>query len=220
MEESEQLVLLTLDLEITNLWENKLVERFPETSFIIQKANYSGRNSFSGFLTITNGDFSEIKRFLKKHHPKISLELFHDNLNLFYYIDPVFPLADVIRDTNCIMSWPVEFRRDSKRIKIILKEKNVEKMASTIEKNNIKILNLSKVAVGFNFNDILTPKQREVFEPSLKFGYYTFPKKINLNALAEKLNLSPSTLCVHLQKIESKILNSDYSDLFFKGLEI
>ena len=220
MEENEQLVLLTLDLQIPDLWENKLVERFPETSFVIQKANYSGRNSFSGFLTITNGNFLEIKKFLKKHHPKISLELFHDNLNLFYYIDSIFPLADIIRDTNCIMSWPVGFRRDSKRIKIILKEKNVEKMARTIEKSEVKILNLSKVSVCFNFNDILTPKQREVFEPSLRFGYYTFPKKINLNALAEKLNISPSTLCVHLQKIESKILNSNYSDLFFKRLEV
>lgn len=220
MEEKNQLVLLTLDLQIRDLWENKLVERFPEISFVIQKANYFGKNSFSGLLTITNGDFSEIKRFLKKHYPKISFELFHDNLNLFYYIDPVFPLAEVIRDMNCIMSWPVELRKDSKRIKIILKEKDVEKLARLIEKRGIKILNFSKAFVGFNFKDILTPKQREIFEPSLRFGYYTFPKKINLNALARKLNISPSTLCVHLQKIESKMFNSDYSDLFFKGLEI
>ena len=118
------------------------------------------------------------------------------------------------------MIWPVEFRKDSKRIKIILKEKCIEKLARAIEKSNVKILNLSKVSVGFNFKDILTPKQREIFEPSLKLGYYTFPKKINLNALAGKLNLSPSTLCVHLQKIESKLLNSDYSELFFKRLEV
>ena len=118
------------------------------------------------------------------------------------------------------MSWPIELQKNSKRIKIILKEKDVESFTVSIEKNNIKILNFSKVCVGFNFKDILTPKQREIFGPSLRLGYYTFPKKINLNTLAEKLNISPSTLCVHLQKIESKILNSDYSDLFFKRLEI
>lgn len=220
MEENDQLVLLTLDLQIPNLWENKLVEKFPGTSFVIRKASYFGRNSFSGLITITNGDFLEIKRFLKKRYPKISLEIFCGDLNLFYYIDFSSRLAEVIKNANCVMSWPIELRKNSKRIKIILKENGVESFTSSIEGNNIKILNFSKVSVGFNFKDILTPKQREIFEPSLSLGYYTFPKKINLNDLAVELNISPSTLCVHLQKIESKILNSDYSDLFFKRLEV
>ena len=220
MGESEQLVLLTLDLEIANLWENALVKRFSATSFVMQKADYSGRNSFSGLLTMTNGNFSEIQKFLKRRYPKLSLEIFYRDLNLFHYIDPCFPLADIIKNANCVMSWPVEFRRDSKRLKIILKEKDVERVTREIEEKGIKIIRLSKVSIDFNFRKILTPKQREILEPSLKFGYYEFPKRINLNNLAQKLEISPSTLCVHLQKIESRIFNSDYSELFLRDLEV
>ena len=220
MEESEQLVLLKLDLEIPNLWENKLVERFPETSFVIQRADYFGRNSFSGLLTIKNGDFSEIRKFLKRRYPKISLEIFCGNLNLFYYIDSSSRVAEVIKNANCVMSWPVEFKKDSKRIKIILKERDVERVTREIEEKGVKILRLSKIIIDFDLRKILTPKQEEILKPSLKLGYYEFPKRINLNTLARRLEISPSTLCVHLQKIESRILNSNYSELFFERLEV
>ena len=220
MKENEQLVLLTLDLEIANLWENALVKRFPATSFVIRKANYSGRNSFSGLLTITNGNFLEIQKFLKKYYTRVHLEGFCESMSLFYYIDSSSRLAEVIGKINCIMSWPMEFRRDSKRIKIIIKERDVEKVADEIEKKRIKILNLSKIMIDFNIKTILTPKQKEIFGPSLKLGYYKFPKKINLNTLAKQLDISPSTLCVHLQKIESKLLNSNYSGVFFKDIEV
>ena len=220
MEESEQLVLLTLDLEIANLWENALVRRFPATSFVMQKADYSGRNSFSGLLTMTNGNFSEIKRFLKRHYPNVYLEVFCESLSLFYYIDSSSRLAEVIKNANCVMSWPMELRKDSKGIKIILKDRDVERVTKEIEEKGVKILRLSKIMVDFDLKKILTPKQEEILKPSLKLGYYEFPKRINLNNLAQKLEISPSTLCVHLQKIESRILNLNYSELFLRGLEV
>jgi hypothetical protein len=63
---------------------------------------------------------------------------------------------------------------------------------------------------------LFAAKQQEILEPSINLGYYDFPRKINLNDLSKQLGISPSTLCVHLQKIESKILNSNYRELFFK----
>ncbi len=111
-------------------------------------------------------------------------------------------------------------KKDCKRIKITLKRKYVQNLIKDVEKNKIKIVGLSIINLNFNLNDVLTPKQAEILMPSLQKGYYEFPKKINLNSLAKEINLSPSTLCVHLQKIESKISNSDYIDLFFKNKEI
>lgn len=216
----ESLVLLTLDLEISNLWENALAEQFPETDFIIQNAQLVANNSFSGLLTIKNGNFKEIKNFLMENFPKVSIETFHKNLETYFYIVPGNQLARVVGSVNCIMTFPIKFEREFKKIKVILKEKNVEEFISLIEKKNINVLKISKVKIDFGFNEVLTPKQKEILVPSLKFGYYEFPKKINLNGLAEKLSISPSTLCVHLQKIESKIFNSDYSELFLRSLVI
>lgn len=56
-----------------------------------------------------------------------------------------------------------------------------------------------------NFGNLFTPKQREILELAIKLGYYDFPRKVNLHELADKVGIMPSTLCVHLQKIESKM---------------
>jgi predicted DNA binding protein len=135
---------------------------------------------------------------------------------MFSYIDSNFPLADSFSNISCVLNWPVEFKENYKAVRVVLKDNDVENMMSSIEKKNIEILNFSKTRFDFNFDEILSPKQKEILKPSRSLGYYEFPKKINLNCLAEKLNISPSTLCVHLQKIEHKILGSDYSDLFLK----
>lgn len=215
-EENNQLVLLTLDLGIPNLWENALVKEFPETRFIIQNAYPWGNNTFSGLLKINNGNVLDVQNFLRKY-PYITLEVFHEETNLCSYSHSNSSLAKVIKITNCVLSWPIQLREDSKRIKIILKEGEVNQLINMMEKKKIKILSFSKVKIDFKLEETLTPKQKEILKPSLKLGYYEFPKRINLNSLAEKLNISPSTLCVHLQKIESRILNLDYSELFFRG---
>ncbi len=215
-EENNQLALLTLDLGIPNLWENALVKEFPETLFIIQNAYLWGDNTFSGFLKINNGNVLDVQNFLRKY-PDINLEVFHEETDLCSYSHSNSSLANVLKVVNCVLSWPIQLRGDSKRIKIILREREVDQLINRIEKKKIKILNFSKVKIDFKLEETLTPKQKEILKPSLKLGYYEFPKRINLNSLAEKLNISPSTLCVHLQKIESRILNSDYSELFFRG---
>lgn len=51
-------------------------------------------------------------------------------------------------------------------------------------------------------NEVLNEKQREVLTAAKKYGYFDFPRKINLTELSKKLNISASTLCSHIQKIE------------------
>ncbi len=215
-EKNNQLVLLTLDLGIPNLWENALVKKFPEACFIIQSASLWGDNTFSGLLKIKNEDISNVQDFLQKY-PDVTLEVFHEETDLCSYSHSNFPLAKVMKIINCVLSWPIQLKEDSKRIKIILKEEKVNQLLERIEKEKIEILNFSKVKIDFRLEETLTPKQKEILKPSLQLGYYEFPKRITLNSLAGKLNISPSTLCVHLQKIESRILNSDYSELFLRG---
>ena len=216
MQEDDPLLLLTLNLKIPNLWENKLAKEFPKTKFIIQKAYPSANNSFSGLLKIENGDIPKIFKFLSNCHSNVSLVKFPNNSNVFYYSDSRSKLATILANLGVVLDWPVEFKQDSKTIKIILRSQNVSRTIDIIEKKKIKILNLSKIRINFDVEEILTQKQREILTHSLELGYYEFPKKIGLNTLAKKLGLSPSTLCVHLQKIESKILRLNHSGPAFK----
>jgi len=215
MPEDDQLLLLTLNLEIPNLWENELVKKFPETRFIIQKAYPSVNKSFSGLLKIENGDISKIFRFINHHHPNVSIVKLPNNSNAFYYSDSCSKLATILANLGVVLDWPVEFKQDSKIIKIILKSQSVSKTIDSIGQKKIKILNFSKIKINFDSTEILTQKQREILTPSVELGYYEFPKRINLHHLAQKLSLSPSTLCVHLQKIESKLLGLNHQGLAF-----
>lgn len=214
MDRDENLILLTLDLDIPNLWENDLVRNFPKSTFTIKHAYPLSDDSFSGLLQIDNPNIKEMNKFLEENHPFVSLDSFHNRLNLFHYLAPDKLIPKIVRNSRCFLNWPVNFMEKYKRLKFILKDGEINSVIEPIEKENIPIQKFSKVKINFNLNEILTPKQKEILAPSLKYGYYEFPKKINLNELSRKIGVSPSTLCVHLQKIESKIFNSNYQELF------
>ncbi len=54
--------------------------------------------------------------------------------------------------------------------------------------------------------EILAPRQLEVFQKAVDYGYYDVPKRISIGELSEKLDASPSTVAEHLRKAESKLL--------------
>ncbi len=78
-------------------------------------------------------------------------------------------------------------------------------------KNRWFMFNGSKLEVKNNFpdfdlNDYLTSRQSEIFRSAIELGFYNFPKEITLEHLAKKNKTSSSTVCVHLQKIESSLI--------------
>ncbi len=64
--------------------------------------------------------------------------------------------------------------------------------------------------------DLLNGRQLQILNLAKKEGYFDIPKIISLTALAVKLSMTASTLCVHIQKIEKSIFNAIKTD-FTKG---
>ncbi|MEK6973088.1 MAG: helix-turn-helix domain-containing protein [archaeon] len=54
----------------------------------------------------------------------------------------------------------------------------------------------------------LSGQQRIAFELALKYGYYNFPRHVNLEFLASQMGISIATLQEHLRKAEAKIFSS------------
>lgn len=74
-----------------------------------------------------------------------------------------------------------------------------------------EILNLRFQKAAYQEHDILsvlTEKQRDIIVAALKFGYYSYPKKINSEQLSQKVNISKATLLEHLRKAEARILEN------------
>jgi predicted DNA binding protein len=56
----------------------------------------------------------------------------------------------------------------------------------------------------------MTARQEEILRVALDLGYFDFPKRIKLEDLAEKLNISPGTLSEILRRAEKNILSSHF----------
>ncbi len=53
----------------------------------------------------------------------------------------------------------------------------------------------------------LTPKQRSIIKIAKDFGYWQYPRKINLTQLAQKLGVGKPSLHERLRRVESRIMN-------------
>jgi len=51
----------------------------------------------------------------------------------------------------------------------------------------------------------VTSSQRETYKRAKDLGYFDFPRKIKLSELAKAMGTSPSTLCVKLQMVLSRV---------------
>jgi predicted DNA binding protein len=53
--------------------------------------------------------------------------------------------------------------------------------------------------------DVLSPRQREVFEYACQSGYYDWPRNVSATELATDLGISKATVTEHLRKAESRL---------------
>ena len=58
----------------------------------------------------------------------------------------------------------------------------------------------------------LTEKQRNIMMMAFRLGYYDIPRKIDSQALADKLNIRRSTLVMHRQRAEKRIFKELFKE--------
>lgn len=90
---------------------------------------------------------------------------------------------------------------DYSELKRILKEFVDSKIA-------VKILKVVKL----RSHDVLTARQEQILKIALEAGYFDYPKKITINELAEKLNMSVSNLSEILRRAEKNVIVSFFRE--------
>ncbi len=203
------LVLLTLDLGVEDCWECDLADRFDNGTFVVENGHPVGEDKFAGLMRIEGGDVSKVKRFLKRSGHSVALRDFDREARVFHFRDENSILSAPLVNVDCSLEWPVRLNGDFKRLRVLLGEDKVDDLVAGVEDTGADVLKMSKIRRGVEFGDLFTLKQREILEPTIELGYYDFPRKISLNDLSKQVGVSPSTLCVHLQKIESRVFGSD-----------
>ena len=110
-----------------------------------------------------------------------------------------------IRDVGVIPQSPFEVRDGWVDWTIECSAEKSRKLVQLLRDGGVPYRVVSTRSAG---SRMLTQKQRMIFDCALNEGYWDTPRRITLSALAELLELSKSTLSVHLHKIEGVVLNS------------
>ncbi|MFH1696006.1 MAG: helix-turn-helix domain-containing protein [Candidatus Micrarchaeota archaeon] len=92
------------------------------------------------------------------------------------------------------------------------KKENLTKVMEAMKPNTasfeLESLKQEKVSDLFipHLSPKLSQKQKEVLNLAYVMGYYKYPKKTNLEKMAKKAKISPSTFQEHLRKAEEKVI--------------
>jgi predicted DNA binding protein len=160
------------------------------------------------------GDEENIKKFardLKKDKGVKELEL---KGNVFSMLETAKGIPSYHLETNIFFVKPVLSNNDgfeyweiaswSKQYLIKFIEK-LEK--SKIQLEILKLYNSKLDEIHFpKIMPRLTKKQKRAIELAISNGYYKYPRKVNLDKLADEMGIGISTFQEHLRKAENKIL--------------
>ena len=75
-------------------------------------------------------------------------------------------------------------------------------------KIDVKVLKVVKA----KSDDVITSRQEQILRIALEAGFFDFPRKITLNQLAEKLNISASTLAEIIRRAEKNIIEAYFKE--------
>jgi predicted DNA binding protein len=112
-------------------------------------------------------------------------------------------------DLDLIQSTPTIISPERITVTMIGENENLNKFVEMLKRNGNKILNMNITKSAYQKHDllsVLTDKQRSILITAHKHGYYDYPKRINSQQLAAKVEIGKATLVQHLRKAEGRLL--------------
>ncbi len=196
---------------------NVVISMYPLNSYV------EGKWRFHTNVNILTGKKEDIERFIRavKKDPR-TME-FKGNGNVYlshmrfkaddyhttnYYTPKIFLLKPIVHKNGkedwYFGAWDKE---------IINEMFHVFKKHFHIEVHSIKEEDFTDIFMP-QVTPKMTEKQKQALRLAIKEGYYTFPKKIYLEDLAKRMNISRVTFEEHLRKAEAKLLPGIFGEGF------
>jgi predicted DNA binding protein len=163
---------------------------------------------------VSKKEAREIKKYFKNHKLIKKAEILQETdtkllIQIFTDTSKIKSIVHTILKNKCFLFNKVPLVDGYEIWTIAAPKKTAIKHAlDHIKKlGDFKLLHIKKSSFdGFN----LSNNQEKIIKLALDLGYYNWPRKISINELAKKLNLSKVTIAEHLRKAEIKIVNRDF----------
>ncbi len=118
-------------------------------------------------------------------------------------------ISAFIENFEIKIEFPVIVEQRNCRFSLIGKREELYNIIKKFKKGwKIEVLSFEKYdPANKNMLDSLTAMQKEVLKQAYLSGYFSYPRKINPQKLADKMGIKKATLLEHLRKAENKILH-------------
>jgi len=171
----------------------------------------------AGFMFGEEKNKKALVRDIKKQPEYVNLEITGD-FGIFVTKQPLF--TEPVYDPKIIRPSPVIINKNGYHLWYLASfdRKTLEKVLKFAEKYlgasllRFKEEKLSNISITKIFPK-LTKNQKKALEIAINDGYYDYPKKVKMETLARKMNISYSTYQAHLKKAEGKIIPEIYKEL-------
>lgn len=136
---------------------------------------------------------------------------------LFVEYDPTNTISDALASEGFIQESAVRIRDGTEYWSVFVsdadRDRLHERLEAVREKGSAEIT-VAKITTHDAFTTetpgrvaLLSTRQRDVFELACEHDYYAWPREITTRELAEKADVSKTTLLEHLRKAEAKLLD-------------
>ena len=185
-------------------------------------STYKDKNSLnvigSGFVFGDDKDKKAFVKDLKKQKNIIRIEMSGD-FGIMMFKKPLY--TEVFWNPKIIQLSPMIINgRERKHLWHFgsFERKPLEKVIHFAEKHlGMEFISFREERVSnISFTQLLpelTKNQKKAMEIAINNGYYDYPKRVKMEKLAEKMNISYSTFQAHLKKAEGKIMPFVYKEL-------
>jgi hypothetical protein len=218
----ENLKKVDIKLWHPNCWSIETTKNHPDVSLIADKAFKIGDEIRANFRLIAES-YEALKKYIRdtKNYNDLAIDVFLvGKSNLEAYIHGRFKAAStfyenifslemmpstiVIHDGNEYWSMLVYDNRLSETLDKLSKIEGIRYEIMGIE--NVRSFDETPGDVVDEISMSLSAKQKRVLIGAYRSGYFEYPRKANLNDLAEKFGIAKSTCLHHIRIAEQKIL--------------
>jgi len=112
-------------------------------------------------------------------------------------------------DIDLIYTTPNLISKDRFVMSVIGDQRALAQFMTMVKKHVGEVVNMSMTRAAYQRRDILsvlTDRQREVLTAANEYGYYDYPKRINGEELARRVEISKPVLLQHLRKAEGRLM--------------
>lgn len=187
-------------------WISVLSREFSDNLFSITSMSLLNENICNILIKITGKDLENLTKKLK-NYPTISDNSIIDDSGSSIMLNvkskgPV--LLSIFNKEEIVPIYPIHIQAGWGEWHFFATR---ERITAIFDDFKAKGINVELKSVGkYKAKHKLTDRQLEILDQARREGYFEIPRKITLNNLAGKLNISPSTLSESLRRINKKLL--------------